>query len=84
MARAGLIFAALFVVTVVVLVLGVRRQMGVTCEVCVTFHGATACRTAAGGSHGEARRTAHENACALISSGMTDSVSCSDDAAGGR
>jgi hypothetical protein len=75
-AKAGLIFAALAVVTVALLVLGVRRQLGVECEVCVTFHGASACRSASGSTHDEARRTAHDNACAMISGGMTDSISC--------
>lgn len=45
-------------------------------EVCMTFQGRTQCRTASGKTQAEAARTATENACALISSGMTDSIAC--------
>ena len=75
-AKVGMVFAALIVLTLVVLVLGIRRQLGVSCEVCITFHGRQSCRSAAGSTPEEARRTAHENACALIASGMTETVSC--------
>lgn len=81
-AKAGWVFAALLAATLAVLVMSVRRQLAVSCEVCVTFRGATACRTAAGGTHDEARRTAHDNACALISAGMTDSIACQNTPAG--
>ena len=46
------------------------------CEVCVEFQGRTQCRTAAAATEMQARRTAQENACALISSGVTDSMQC--------
>lgn len=45
-------------------------------EVCVTFNGRTECRTASGPTEGEAQRTAIQNACALLASGMTDSIAC--------
>jgi hypothetical protein len=45
-------------------------------EVCVQFHGATACRTASGATEEFALRTATTNACAQISSGVTDSIAC--------
>ena len=45
-------------------------------EVCVTFQGRNACRTAAASTEQGALRTAQENACALISSGVTDSIQC--------
>ena len=45
-------------------------------EVCVTFQGRNACRTAAAATEQGALRTAQENACALISSGVTDSIQC--------
>lgn len=48
----------------------------VRCEVCITFQGRTACRTAAASSKEEAMRAALQNACALISSGVTDSIAC--------
>ena len=46
------------------------------CEVCVEFQGRTQCRTASAATEMQARRTAQENACALISSGVTDSMQC--------
>jgi hypothetical protein len=45
-------------------------------EVCMSFHGATNCRTAAGSTEEFARRTAITNACAAIASGVTDSIAC--------
>ena len=45
-------------------------------EVCVEFQGRGACRTAAAATEQGALRTAQENACALISSGVTDSMQC--------
>ncbi|MEW5975418.1 MAG: hypothetical protein AB1898_06375 [Acidobacteriota bacterium] len=47
-----------------------------SCEVCMEFRGQTDCRTAAGETEAEAVRTAIENACAQIASGMTDSIAC--------
>ena len=46
------------------------------CEVCMEFQGRRACRTAAAATEMQARRTAQENACADISSGVTDSMQC--------
>ena len=57
----------------VYLTLGLRRHR---VEVCITFHGNTNCRTAAGSSREEALRTATANACAQLASGMTDSMAC--------
>jgi hypothetical protein len=45
-------------------------------EVCVDFHGQRSCRTAGAATEDGALRTARENACALISSGVTDSIAC--------
>jgi hypothetical protein len=46
------------------------------CEVCITFNGRTACRTAGASTESQAVRTATENACAQIASGVTDSMAC--------
>lgn len=46
------------------------------CEVCVSFRGRSACRTAAGASREEAIRTATDNACSFLASGRTDSMAC--------
>ena len=47
------------------------------CEVCMEFRGHTACASAAGATREEAQRTAGDTACAKISSGVTDSIACS-------
>lgn len=49
-----------------------------TCEVCMSFKGATNCATASGVSREEAQRTATDTACAPISGGMTESIQCSN------
>ncbi len=46
-------------------------------EVCMEFNGQTNCRTALGATEEIALRAAVDNACATISSGMTDSMACS-------
>lgn len=48
----------------------------IRCEVCVTYRGRQSCRTASARTRELAERTATENACALISSGITDSNQC--------
>lgn len=45
-------------------------------EVCMAYDGRTACRSASGADKDTALRTASDNACAQISSGMTDSMAC--------
>ena len=46
------------------------------CEVCVVFEGRQACRTASADTKAMAQRTAHENACAQIASGVTGTTGC--------
>ena len=55
--------------------LGLRQ---VTCEVCMTFNGRSKCSKASGTDRQEAQRTATDTACAPISSGMTESIQCSN------
>jgi hypothetical protein len=45
-------------------------------QVCMTFEGRTACRTASGSTEDFALRTAISNACAEISSGVTGTIGC--------
>ena len=45
-------------------------------EVCIDFQGRQACKTASGETRENAIRTAATNACAFLSSGMTDSMAC--------
>jgi hypothetical protein len=50
----------------------------VTCEVCIAFHGRTDCRVGAGTTEEEAKRTAQDVACSLVSSGMSEGIACSN------
>lgn len=45
-------------------------------EVCMEFDGRASCRTTSGSTRDFALRTAISNACATISSGVTDSMAC--------
>ena len=49
-----------------------------SCEVCVTYDGVTNCSIARAPTSKEATRTATDVACAPISSGMTESIQCSN------
>ena len=49
-----------------------------TCKVCKTYQGKTNCSTARAPNREEATRTASDVACAIISSGMTESIQCSN------
>jgi hypothetical protein len=48
----------------------------VECEVCMRFDGRESCRTASAARREEAQRAAIDNACALLTSGMTNSIRC--------
>jgi hypothetical protein len=48
----------------------------VECEVCMDFEGRQMCRTASAAGQEEARRAAVDNACALLTSGMTNTIRC--------
>ena len=69
----------IFVVSVLALIVFSTLSLGgYSCEVCVEFRGQTKCRTAKGSSQEEAKRTAIDNACAFLSSGVTDSIACTN------
>ncbi|MBZ5554460.1 MAG: hypothetical protein LAO21_17210 [Acidobacteriia bacterium] len=74
--RVKLAVGAVFVVVVGIIVYSTMNLSHFECEVCVEFKGRTSCRTAAGSTREEAVRTATDNACADIASGMTDSIAC--------
>jgi hypothetical protein len=46
------------------------------CEICVRFDGRESCRTVEAATEDEARMGATTNACALVSSGVTDTLRC--------
>lgn len=64
---------AAFVALVVSSTMGMRKAR---VEVCVEFNGRQSCRTAGGETPERARRAAIDNACALIASGVGDSIAC--------
>ncbi|MGH9631169.1 MAG: hypothetical protein ACRD7E_22930 [Bryobacteraceae bacterium] len=76
MKRLGLLIALgtiLFVGLLLYFSLGLRQYR---VEVCMKFQERTSCRVASASSKEQALRAATENACALIASGMTDSIAC--------
>ena len=48
----------------------------VRCRVCIVFNGRRDCRTASAANRREAQRTAVNNACAQLASGVTESGQC--------
>ena len=49
---------------------------GVRCEVCIDYGGRSQCRAVDAASREEALQGATQNACAFLSSGVTDSMAC--------
>jgi hypothetical protein len=56
---------------------GLRQQARVECDVCITLHGRTECVAGQGESEALAVHAARTGACAVLGSGVTDSVKCS-------
>jgi hypothetical protein len=52
------------------------RPAGARCRVCMSFKGASDCRTASAANRQEALRTAITNACAQLSGGVIESNQC--------
>jgi len=69
----GLIFAVAVAALVVVAMQGLNS---ITCEVCMSFGGETLCRTGTGKDREAAVDSARRACCALLSSGMTESIKC--------
>lgn len=69
---------ALGAALLVMIIASTFRQATISCEVCIDYEGASQCRTASGKTREEAIRTATTNACTFLSSGMSDSIRCSN------
>ncbi|HXI41929.1 MAG TPA: hypothetical protein VNH83_18240 [Bryobacteraceae bacterium] len=69
----AIVFVAGVLIVVIYTTMGNARYR---CEVCISFQDRTACRTAAAATDTQALRTATENTCAQIASGVTDSMAC--------
>lgn len=69
----GVVFVLAVVAVLVYSTMHVARYR---VEVCVNFQGRTECRTASADTQDHALRSAQSNACALIASGVTDTMQC--------
>ena len=69
--------AAAFVLFLILLIYSSLRLGQVRVEVCVTYECRSNCGRAAAPTEEEAIRTAADNACATLASGMTESITCS-------
>ncbi|MDA1314386.1 MAG: hypothetical protein O2968_13685 [Acidobacteria bacterium] len=71
----ALIFAFVFLGVLIYSTLGLSQY---SCAVCVTYEGRQNCSTSSAPTEKDAIRTATDVACAPISSGMTESIQCSN------
>lgn len=69
----GVIF---FLVVIGVLIYSSMSVAHYRAEVCMEFQGRRDCRTASGSSQEFAQRSATESACAMIASGVGDTMAC--------
>ena len=75
--RKNLVAALVFLVPIAAFVVWSSFQVSaVECEVCIRFEGRETCRAASAATRDEALRSATDNACALVTSGMTNSIRC--------
>lgn len=76
MRKAAIIGIVFLAVVIAVMIYSTSTLAAHRVEVCMEFKGMTSCRTAAGSTQEFTLRTATSNACATISSGVTDSIAC--------
>ncbi len=68
----------LVAVFVSVLVMALRNEAQVECEVCITFEGGRACRTSKASDRDRAIYGATSAACVILSGGVTSGIQCSN------
>jgi hypothetical protein len=73
-ALAGIFFVVAVLVAIVYMTFSLSR--GVRGEICMEFNGRTACKTVSGDTRQHVLQTGVSNACADISSGVTDTIAC--------
>ena len=78
MSRTTLAIIVVVAALVALIVFSTLSLGGYTCEACIEFRGQTKCRSAKGSSAEEAKRTAIDNACAFLASGVTNSIACTN------
>ncbi len=64
------------IVVLAYLVYGSTQLIQAECELCVEFRGQTQCRRGTGTNDAEARQAAQKAACAVMASGMNESIAC--------
>lgn len=72
------VLAGIFIISVILAIM-VYSSMSLAAtrvEVCVEFKGVTNCKIARGATQDAAIRTAIENACGEMASGVTESLAC--------
>ena len=69
----GIVFVAVIIGFIVYSSMSVAQYR---VEVCMSYQGQTSCRTASADTEEHALRSATSNACALIASGVTDTMAC--------
>lgn len=72
-AKIGLGIAAALIAFIFYSTIGLDQ---VSCEVCVTFEGREACRSASGTTREEAIQTATNTACSLVAGGRDSMIAC--------
>ena len=80
MKRVHLAAIAFVAVVLAVLIYSTMTLSQARVEVCMTFGGQMHCSTVSGATRESALRTAITNACAVISSGVTDTIACEQQA----
>ncbi len=77
--KKSVLFGIIFVVAVIGAVVYTTMSASSTryrVEVCMEFQGRSRCATAAAATEQNALRTATDNACAVIASGVTETMQC--------
>ena len=76
MNKTALIGLGFVVAVIAAVIFATMGQAAYRVEVCMEFQGSSSCRTASASTKPQAERTARENACAQIASGVTDRIQC--------
>ncbi|MEW6296662.1 MAG: hypothetical protein AB1671_02840 [Thermodesulfobacteriota bacterium] len=76
MRRTSWLVAGMLIALIAVVVYSSFQIGGVRCEVCIQFQGREACRSVDGTTEAEALSAATTNACALLTSGVTNMLAC--------
>ncbi len=71
-----MIIAILLVAPTIWMTMNVLQDSTVNCRVCMSYGGKQNCAKAVGSDRDSCISTARDNACALIASGMTASIQC--------